>query len=1303
VTPQRWTAIEELFHRVAESAPGERSRLLEEAGSSDPELRCEVESLLLCQESAEEQLRAAIHAARVPGHYAEFQGTERFVVEKRLGAGGFGLVYQVYDRQQDAVVALKVLPQAAAGALYHFKREFRGLANTVHRNLVTLYELLSDNHKWFFTMELVEGVDFIQYVNHDDSPSALQQGRRFDAARLRPALRQLAEGVFALHHAGKLHRDLKPSNVLVDQRGRVVILDFGLVTEIAAEASSENGAIIGTPAYMSPEQAAGQLLSEASDWYSVGVMLYQALTGRAPIIALTRDVLALKQDADIPPPSVLTAGIPEDLDQLCRDLLRRDSGGRPSGREVLERLGGLESLAAGDAPGLTWTKPESHFVGREREMAELRRAFEIVQEGRASVAYVHGGSGTGKSALAAHFLEGLRNDDAAVVLAGRCYERESVPYKALDSLVDGLTQHLMGLPLSLLEALVPAGLSALKRLFPVLGRVEPFAQHRDTAILDLQDLRQQAFAAFRELLSRLARQKPVVLFIDDLQWGDADSAALLAGLFRPPSPPPLLWMACFRSEESETSPLLRTLLRSQSPWASEVHLVQLALKDLTWIEARDLACGLLGEERGAGGRAEAIAQEAKGNPFFIHELARSLGGSSGGSTASLDNIIRWRVSRLPEGARLLLEMVAVAAQPIALEVVKRAAKIRTEDESVLSILRSRYLVRTRSTENRIEIEAYHDRMREAVSQHLSPKELQAHHRALAIELEASGRGDPETLLTYFQGAGEPAKAARYAVTAAERASASLAFDRAARLYRTALDLGLDHSTETSRMREKLGDALTNAGRGGEAADAYLSAAEGMAGLEKLELQRRAAAQFLLSGRIAEGLNVARGVLEAVGVRIVKTGHRSLLRFLLWRARIRLRGLRFRERDATQISAMDRIRIDTCFSVNKGLSAMDSSWAHEFHARNLLYSLRSGDIYRIARALLTEAAVTACLGGRNRRRSEEVLATGTMLAERSANPHALGLAALDSGRCAFLRGEWAECGRLMQRAEATLRKHCTGVAWELATARYLGLVSSFFSGELKLLCERLPLLLQEAEARDDLYQGSDLMSRLSHVLHLAADQPEKAYEELASRSLARWPRQSYQHWCALRARVEIDFYCGRGRNAWEEVSQKWGPLRHAQFFGRMRYAKILTLHHRACAALACTEDFGVPTSECRNLLKTAQREAAIIEREKTPWGTGLASLLRAGIAARRGSAMEAIRLLAGAEAVLKSADMKLYAAAARHRRGELVGGDAGRALTDEADALMLRQEIRNPARMTAMLAPGVSLPASDSGEYRAYLI
>ena len=159
---------------------------------------------------------------------------------------------------------------------------------------------------------------------------AVSDGRRLDEPRLRDAVGQLARAVFVLHRRGLLHLDIKPSNVLVGPGGRVVLLDFGLVRPSAASAS-ESRMTLGTPAYMAPEQAAGERVGTPADWYAVGVVLYRALTGQLPFVGNAADVMVTKQIYAPPDPATLDSELPADLCALTCEL-RVDPGERPSGR-----------------------------------------------------------------------------------------------------------------------------------------------------------------------------------------------------------------------------------------------------------------------------------------------------------------------------------------------------------------------------------------------------------------------------------------------------------------------------------------------------------------------------------------------------------------------------------------------------------------------------------------------------------------------------------------------------------------------------------------------------------------------------------------------------------------------------------------------------------------------------------------------------------------------------------------------------------------------------------------------------------
>ncbi|HZY87070.1 MAG TPA: serine/threonine-protein kinase, partial [Gemmataceae bacterium] len=659
-----------------------------------------------------------------PAPAPAFPGYE---VVRELGHGGMGVVYLARDVKHGRPVALKTVQWLDPAALYRFKQEFRCLADRAHPNLVTLYELYADARLCFFTMELLDGAHFLAHVRGSAAPPDEADYRLppEGVARLRAALRQLGDGLAALHRANVLHRDVKPANVLVTREGRVVLLDFGLATaelDAAGLHQSVQPRLLGTAAYMAPEQAAGKPVSASSDWYAVGVMLYEALTGRLPFRGSLTEVLLDKQQHDPPRPRDLVPDVPDDLDALCVDLLRRAPEERPPGAEVLRQLG-AEAGPASPAAVASAAGAEGPLVGRQRHLRALTDAFEAVRQGRAVTVCVHGRSGVGKSALLRCFLHGLSESGRAVVLAGRCYEQESVPYKALDSVIDALSRYLERLPPLEAQALLPRDMGPLTRVFPVLGRVEAVASAPGRApdSSDPKEVRRRGLAALREMLARLADRRPLVLAIDDLQWGDVDSAALLGDLLRPPDTPALLLVASYRSEDAATSPCLRHLLRA----GAETDRRELAVEPLSPEEGEELALALLPGEAADRAVAAAIAREARGNPFFLHELAQHaqagpLPAHGADTGVSLQEVLWARVLGLPEGDRRLLEVVAVASQPLREADACAAAEVGAEGPQALARLRAARFLRTAGPAEREEVETYHDRIRETVTGRLAP-------------------------------------------------------------------------------------------------------------------------------------------------------------------------------------------------------------------------------------------------------------------------------------------------------------------------------------------------------------------------------------------------------------------------------------------------------------------------------------------------------------------------------------------------------------------------------------------------------
>ncbi|MBA2527601.1 MAG: protein kinase [Pyrinomonadaceae bacterium] len=1263
----------------------------------------------------------------------DFLGTERFRIRRRLGSGGMGVVYEAHDRQTDKVVALKALTRTEASHITRFKHEFRSLADVSHPNLVALYELMSDGVYWFFTMELVNGGNFLEYVRpgykakHSqtsltptllrsafgetaedaDSEAETQQldsirttfvedtlpdistntrlsRSPLDLDRLSNALRQLAEGLHGLHETGKLHRDIKPSNVLVSKEGRVVILDFGLVADVESKGLHDSISLAGTPDYMSPEQGAQLPISKASDWYSVGVILYQALTGRLPFSGRFFEVMMNKQSLDPPAPAELVRDVSEELNDLCVSLLRRKPEDRPTGRDVLRVLGHgtTGSLEQPLMPTPVSSLNSVPFIGRERHKRELRDAFTATQQGQTVTVYVHGDSGVGKTALVRHFLEDLREHDSdVVILEGRCYERESVPYKALDGVIDSLTKYLMALPDGKAEASMPRDVLALARLFPVMLQVDSVfnAPQREQEIPDPFTLRRRAFAALRELFGRISDRQPLVLYIDDLQWSDADSTTLLGEILRPPDPPPLLLVASFRSEDIEAKPFLRTLLNSTGTESRR----ELRVATLSKEEARDLAHRLLGSSVPAMEPVvNSIIREARGNAFLLEQLARYASTSEQTATTgiSLGVMLQARLRSLPKGTRQFVDALAVAGRPINPEVAYQAAGLSGDELPLISSLRAAQFLRSGSPNHTVEL--YHDRIRETLASQLDQTTVIQIHRRLAHTLEARGIDDPEALFEHYMGAGERVRAATHAGVAAKKAADALAFDRAAAFFRRALELAPARGAELIDLKRGLAEALANAGRPAEAAQAYLDVASDTSASRSLNYKRRAAEQLLMGGHIEEGLEVMRSVLAAVGFTLPAGPKRALLSLILKRLQIRLRGLNFIERDAGEISQGDLFRIDLCWAVSAGLGMVDLIRGADFQGRHLLLALRAGEPFRVARAMAMEAAQTASRGGPTRKRALQIAQRAGELAHRVGHPHAIGLSIWASAVGAYMVGHWKKAAELCEQAAEVLRDQCTGVTWELTIANRFMLNAMLNLGRIAEVSRRVPGLLAAALEQGNIFAAVDLRTRLN-LIWLAADDPNGGRAEVIE-ALKAWPHEGFhlQHYTSMHALAQIELYTGDVELAWKHIQGQWKALERSMLF-RVQVLRIEAMHLQARAALATAAG----SNDKKNRLRVADNMAQRIAKEKIAWALPFASLVRAGIAHQEGESSKVINLLSEAVENFDLADIDLYAAATRRRLGEIIGNERGRQLVAEANTWMSKQEIKNPAAMTRMLAPG----------------
>jgi tetratricopeptide (TPR) repeat protein len=1236
----------------------------------------------------------------------DFQGTERFRAKRSLGAGGMGVVYQVFDEEREIDVALKTLSAVGAEDRVGLKNEFRVLADVAHPNLIRLHELFTDDKHCFFTMDLVDGVDFLEHVRIDHAMSfeetvpALSdrfgaddtirgavgidpstRSGTFRLRTLRDALAQLARGVKAIHEAGLLHRDLKPSNVLVTRSGRVVILDFGLAKDYVPGDSGDAGVFEGTPRYMAPEQILG-VSTPATDWYAVGIILYEALTGATPFTGATHDVLWRKRSMDPEPPSSVAANVPEDLDRLCLDLLRSDPVQRPDGAEVLRRLGHsdrrMDSLS-GFVP-----RAPTALVGRDREIDQLRDGFAQAASGQSVFVSVRGAAGIGKSALVFAFARECRVSSGAFTLMGRCHERETVPYKAFDGIVDEISRILDRYAREGCSIPLPPGFSALARLFPVLREIEPSPEAVDH-VLDDRELRQTAFRAFWEILERLGTLHPLVVFTDDVHWADADSASLLGELIRRRFSTPMLFIAA-RRREAERNPFIDVLDElGRASAAGQFRHIEVA--PLSTADARQLVLRTM--PSASEQVAERISGEAAGSPFFVGQLCRYLESAlpdRNDGDISVSTVIQSRLAMLPPAARRVLEIISLSGRPLTTTSVLEASAVDPRTRPLELLQQVHLIVKIPSADRKTDmVTAFHDRIREVVSNETSDHQALTHHRRLAEVLTASRDADHEAIARHFELSGDKENARKHAIAAADRAASALAFTKAAQLYEIALGYG-GHAEERRLLNLKLGEALTKAGRGEDAARALLKAAEGAPTREVLGIRRRAAEQLLITGNFARGLVELRAVLTAVGLDYPDNDVSVLAKVLANQTVLRYHPLTYRERSIDAIPEEDLLRIDTCRAVAWPLSMIDLARSALFDARHARLALQAGEPRRIAVALASHATFVSTRGFAARAQTLRLLERARSSAERLDDPYHTALFDLLKALSFTHFSEWKEPLAWIERAERTFAEQCTGVTWELDFARAMVARTLAELGRWKDQAERLRIWLVDARERGDKYFAATLRVFYGHNAWLAADDVERARAEL-DEAVRIWPSAKFnaQRLSAHVARAQVELYAGEPERAYREMEEVRDNLR-ASMLQFHEVSSIMFRHTRGCGAVA-TAEFGRSPRGRRAMLSIATMESKALHGIPTSYTAGAAHLLDAGVAKVQGRAERAERALRQALIALDAAGRAMHSAAARRQLGRLMGGDEGARLVREADDYMTEQGVAFPERVANMLVPG----------------
>jgi hypothetical protein len=1205
-----------------------------------------------------------------PAHVGPTDAPDRFALIRRLGGGSMGVVYEALDRATGGRVALKTLVHGESRFLAHLKREFRLMQSVLHPNLVRLGGLFQGGDAWFFTMELLDARSFVAWVGEAaEAASAAPagsttapSGRSVVGAtvmppasggaldRLRHALPQLGGALAALHAEGLIHRDIKPSNVLVTANGRVVVIDFGLAR---AAGDDSHGTLAGTPAYMAPEQAGGGPVTAAADCYAVGVMLYQALTGRLPFVGAFDDLIHQKRTWAPVAPHLLAPGISADLEALCVRLLAADPASRPTAAEIAAWSGG--TARGGRSPGI----PAAAFVGRADELARIHGA---AAEAQPAVVVIGGESGIGKTAL---LREATRRwpGERTLVLRGRCFEREVTAYAGVDMIVDALVGQLRRLD-ERAAYFAPRHLGALRQVFPTLGTIPAFAEPEAAPPAGRgHEVRLRAAAAFHELFARVATRYQVVIAIDDAQWLTAASLLLLRSLLVADEPVPLVVVLAARS--GELDPLAGWLDALVGP------VVRISLGPLSQRESLELLRHHLARRDAA--ELETMAYDSAGHPYLLRELALATDERTGAGRG-VEDVLRNRAARLAPRERTVLDLVCAATAPISQRVIGVAAGIAPGELAaiVAALAHDRWVAAAGGCGG--SIAPAHDRVRSTLRAALDDAARRSLARRLAEAIEASAGTDVESLALQWSLAGDLPRAARFARPAGDRAMEKLAFERAAELYELAAQ-GASRDAERAAALTAMADALAAAGRGPDAADAYLRAADALDGPATDDLVLRAADQLIRSGQVAEGKQLMTRVLDRLDVHLPGSPAAAVRRVLVRRLALRLRGMAPRARSDAGRRGVIR-RIDACWVVGDLLVVLDPLRATALHLQGLSLALNAGDPYRLARSLCTDAGLTAQPGRSKRAAAFARLALAERICRQMCSPQLDGYLALCTGIVQFLVGEPDDAQHHLDRAEATFER-CPGAYWEIGFAREFALWTLAYRGQLPELAQRLAAAVALCTARGDRIGAFKLLSGPSRVVLLARDEPHQVLDACRMEPLGLSPDEySFLAFCALFGRVNALLYLGRAAEALAALDAARPTIRAAHIL-YCQFHRIELAYLRGRAALARASEG--TAADHAPLIAMARRSIRVLRRERVASADALARVLDASLALLAGARERAIAGLHEGARALAAAGHGGFANAVRWQLCHVLGdADAG----DPWDTAA----VARPDRLAHSLAP-----------------
>jgi len=634
----------------------------------------------------------------------EYLQNGRYALLKKLGEGGKGLVYKARDTVLNRVVAVKILKSAVTSeeAYSRFMTEAQAVAKLNHPNIVSIHDIGKEDGKQFFVLEFVDG----------ESLRDLMQTYPEGKCDIQTVLRIGMDVCSALQYAHSekvLHRDIKPENVMITKDGTAKLMDFGLAKMIGQPGVTQEGVIVGTVAYVAPEVALGKSVDARSDLYSLGAVLYEALTGKPPFQGDDPIKVIFGHIHDIPVSlSKLNPNVPQALSDCVMKLLQKEPEKRfQSAEDLFKALRGIteeflrETLVPAHKPGIVVPVPrplavrEIQLIDRVEEMNLLRQAVDRAVRGEGGLVFLYGEAGIGKTRLARELgayarLRGMK------MLYGRCpalFRMDGVPpYVLWNEVVKDYLQNCTPEQLYKVIGYYPA--EVCKLVPEVRQKLGTFPQ---SLPISPEHERDRLFEAVSQLIINISKEAPLLVVLDDLQWTDQSSLLMLHYLARGVSKESLLLLGDYRDtdidEAHALSPVLTELNRERL--FQSIQLKRMSLNDIS-----EMIRQILEQDEVPREFCELVYEKTRGNPFFAEEVIRSLKEEEviyrDGNKwkireisriefpKTVKSVIKARISRLDEECQNVLTTASFVGNDFSFEALRGATGV--EEDKLLELL-----------------------------------------------------------------------------------------------------------------------------------------------------------------------------------------------------------------------------------------------------------------------------------------------------------------------------------------------------------------------------------------------------------------------------------------------------------------------------------------------------------------------------------------------------------------------------------------------------------------------------------------